>query len=134
MKSKEEIEQLAEQSNAERGIDSAKSMLEREYVLGYTTAYTQCQKDNEAEENRLKKIIFTHHQSMSLAEEKARNYDNKYTEEDIRNAIREGRNSIHFENDGSWWEDKTVEEDFIKQLNNDTKDDDLNFLSNNDLI
>jgi hypothetical protein len=45
MKSKEEIEQLAEQSNVERGIDSAKSMLEREYVLGYTTAYTQCQED-----------------------------------------------------------------------------------------
>lgn len=45
MKSKEEIEQLAKQSNAERGIDSAKSMLEREYVLGYTNAYTQCQED-----------------------------------------------------------------------------------------
>ena len=41
----------------------------------------------------------------------------KYTEEDIRNAIREGRNSVHFENDGSWWEDKTVEEDFINSLN-----------------
>ena len=45
MKSKEEIEQLAKKSNAERGIDSAKSMLEKEYVLGYTTAYTQCQED-----------------------------------------------------------------------------------------
>jgi hypothetical protein len=43
--------------------------------------------------------------------------DRKYTEEDIRNAIREGRNSVHFENDGSWWEDKTVEEDFINSLN-----------------
>jgi hypothetical protein len=43
--------------------------------------------------------------------------DKKYTEEDLRNAIREGRNSVHFENDGSWWEDKTVEEDFIKSLN-----------------
>jgi len=43
--------------------------------------------------------------------------EKKYTEEDIRKAIREGRNSIHFENDGSWWEDETVEEDFIKSLN-----------------
>lgn len=84
MKSKEEIEQLAKKSNAERGIDSAKSMLEREYVLGYTTAYTQSQKDNEAEENRLKKIMIeSSHQSMSLAEEKARNSNKKYTEEDM---------------------------------------------------
>jgi hypothetical protein len=45
MKSKEEVQQLAKKSNAERGIDSAKSMLEREYVLGYTNAYTQCQED-----------------------------------------------------------------------------------------
>jgi hypothetical protein len=45
------------------------------------------------------------------------NSDKKYTEEDLRNAIREGRNSVHFENDGSWWEDKTVEEDFINSLN-----------------
>jgi hypothetical protein len=45
MKTKEEIEQLAKKSNAERGIDSAKSMLEREYVLGYTNAYNQCQED-----------------------------------------------------------------------------------------
>jgi hypothetical protein len=57
MKSKEEIEQLAKQSNVERGIDSAKSMLEREYVLGYTTAYTQCQKDMADEISQLKKSI-----------------------------------------------------------------------------
>lgn len=91
MKSKEEIEQLAKKSNAERGIDSAKSMLEREYVLGYTTAYNQSQKDNEAEENRLKKIMIeSSHQSMSLAEEKARNSNKKYTEADIREAFNKG--------------------------------------------
>ena len=56
MKSKEEIEQLAKKSNAERGIDSAKSMLEREYVLGYTTAYTQCQEDMAIEIAELKII------------------------------------------------------------------------------
>jgi flagellar biosynthesis/type III secretory pathway protein FliH len=57
MKSKEEIEQLAKKSNAERGIDSAKSMLEREYVLGYTNAYTQCQEDMAEEIVQLKKSI-----------------------------------------------------------------------------
>jgi len=56
----------------------------------FIKGYTQCQQDN---------------------------VDKKYTEEDLRNAIREGRNSIHFENDGSWWEDETVEEEFIQSLN-----------------
>jgi hypothetical protein len=95
MKNKEEIEQLA--------IDYAKTQVVRgknlpewddktEQLIAryFTKGYTQCQED--------------------MA-------DKKYKEEDIRNAIREGRNSVHFENDGSWWEDKTVEEDFIKSLN-----------------
>ena len=39
-------------------------------------------------------------------------------EEDIRNAIREGRNSLWMVLfTGSWWEDETVEEDFINSLN-----------------
>jgi len=96
MKTKEEIEQLADSTINKEGYTTD------DFIIGFEQGYTQCQED--------------------MA-------DKKYTEEDIRNAIREGRNSIHFENDGSWWEDKAVEEDFIKQLNNDTKDDDLNFLA-----
>ena len=86
MKSKEEIEQLAEknfpieQYPTNEGFEN----------FAYKQGYNQCQQD--------------------MA-------DKKYTEEDVRNAIREGRNSIHFENDGSWWEDETVEEDFINSLN-----------------
>jgi hypothetical protein len=87
MKSKEEIEQLAEKyypSYPDGIITDEIKTLREGFIKGY-----RCQND----------------------------MGKKYTEEDIRNAIREGRNSIHFENDGSWWEDETVEEDFIKSLN-----------------
>ena len=35
---------------------------------------------------------------------------------EIEKAILEGRNSIHFENDGSYWEDENVVEDYISNL------------------
>lgn len=35
---------------------------------------------------------------------------------ELEKAILEGRNSIHFENDGSYWEDENVVEDYISNL------------------
>ena len=91
MKTQEEIEQLAKKSNAERGIDSAVSMLEREYVLGYTTAYTQCQED----------IV-----------------DKKYTESQLRDAI---RNTITYlatlSETGKFHSGNIIEEAIIQSLN-----------------
>jgi hypothetical protein len=108
MKSKEEILKLSYAYSDK--VNMSKDMTSLSIADAVTYGYNQCQEDSK---------------------------DKKYTEEDIRNAIREGRNSIHFEissiltklnslvamlekntgNDGSWWEDETVEEDFINSLN-----------------
>ena len=101
MKTKEEIEQLAEKSNAERGIDSAKSMLEREYVLGYTTAYTQCQEDmvEKYTEQDMIKFAFDNYYQEDMAK--------KYTKEDIIKAIAYGQTTKQID----------YHKDFINSLN-----------------
>lgn len=90
MRSKEELELLADEFMFSDEDDHKIYHLKIKECVKF--AYGKCKEDYEVEIDRLKKIMIElSHEAMSLAEEKVRNINKKFTEIDVINIVDKSR-------------------------------------------